>query len=150
MPNSLVKNYIHIIFSTKYRDRLIVPPLEKELYQYLGGICNEMGCQTIKVGGYVDHVHVLCKLSQNVALRDLLEEMKAHSSRWAKTKGSQFRNFYWQDGYGAFSVSPNQVDRVIRYIENQHEHHRKKSFEEEYRDFHSEHGIDFDERSFLS
>ena len=146
MGQSLVKNYIHIVFSTKYRQPLIDSSIETELHAYLGGICNEMECHTLKVGGYTDHIHILCMLSKKIALVKLLEEVKKSSSKWIKTKGLQYRNFYWQDGYGAFSVSPNQVDNVKNYIANQHEHHRRKSYQEEYRAFLKKYDVDYDER----
>jgi putative transposase len=133
MGQSLVKNYLHIVFSTKHRQPLIHPPVDAELYAYLGGICNRLGCQVLKVGGYTDHVHILCLLSKKITLIKLMEELKSHSSKWMKTKGDEYKNFYWQDGYGAFAVNPAQVDRVVAYIANQHEHHRKKVFQDEYR-----------------
>lgn len=146
MGQSFVKNYRHIAFSTKYREYLIKPPYEKELHAYLGGICKELECQPIKVGGYTDHVHILCMLSKKIALMKLLEEVKSHSSKWMKTKDVSLKNFYWQDGYGAFSVNPSQVEKVISYIENQHEHHRKKTFQEEYRAFLKKYNVEYDER----
>jgi putative transposase len=94
MGQSLVKNYLHIVFSTKYRQNLIYPPVEQELHTYLGGVCNDLGCQSIIVGGYTDHVHILCRLSQKIALMKLLEEVKSHSSKWIKTKGIEYENFY--------------------------------------------------------
>ncbi len=105
-----------------------------------------MECHTLKVGGYTDHIHILCMLSKKIALVKLLEDVKKSSSKWIKTKGLQYRNFYWQDGYGAFSVSPNQVDNVKNYIANQHEHHRRKSYQEEYRAFLKKYDVDYDER----
>ncbi len=146
MGQSLVKNYIHIVFSTKYRAPIIHPPYELELHAYLGGICKELECQPIKVGGYTDHVHILCMLSKKIALMKLLEEVKSHSSKWMKTKDKTLNNFYWQDGYGAFSVNPAQIDRVIAYIENQHEHHRKKDFQNEYRAYLKKYKIEYDEK----
>ncbi len=146
MGQSLVKNYIHIVFSTKYRQPLIDSSIETELHAYLGGICNEMECHTLKVGGYTDHIHILCMLSKKIALVKLLEEVKKSSSKWIKTKGLQYRNFYWQDGYGAFSVSPNQVDNVKNYIANQHEHHRRKNYQKEYRALLKKYDVDYDER----
>ena len=146
MGQSLVQNYVHIVFSTKYRQELIFPPVESELHAYLGSICNAHDCQSIKVGGYTDHVHILCKLSKKIALMKLLEEVKSHSSKWIKKKGEGYHNFYWQDGYGAFSVSPSQVDRVKAYIGNQHTHHRKKSFKNEFRKFLNDNDVDYDER----
>lgn len=146
MSQSLVKNYIHIVFSTKYRQPLIHPPAESELHSYLGGTCNNLDCQSIKVGGYTDHVHILCMLSKKIALIKLVEEVKSHSSKWMKTKGDAYRDFYWQDGYGAFSVNPYHVDTVIQYIANQHEHHRRKTFEEKYRAFLKKYKVVYDER----
>ena len=146
MGESLVKNYVHIIFSTKHREPLILPQIEDELYKYLGGICKQMECTSIRIGGYLDHVHILCMLSKKIALMKLLEEMKSHSSKWMKTKGIMFKNFYWQNGYGAFSVNPAQVDRVIAYIENQKEHHKKKTFQNEYKAFLTRYQVEYNER----
>ncbi|QQS38327.1 MAG: IS200/IS605 family transposase [Ignavibacteriales bacterium] len=146
MGQSLVKNYLHIVFSTKHRQPMIKESIEDELFAYLGGICKEMECQPIKVGGYVDHVHILCMLSKKIPLMKLLEEVKAHSSKWVKTKDDSLKNFYWQNGYGAFSVNPSQVDRVVAYIANQKTHHRRKTFQEEYRIFLKKYNVEFDER----
>jgi REP element-mobilizing transposase RayT len=146
MGQSLVKNYIHIVFSTKYRAPIIHPPYEQELHAYLGGICNNLECHTLKVGGFTDHVHILCMLSKKIALMKLLEEVKSHSSKWMKTKDYSLNNFYWQDGYGAFSVNPAQVDRVVAYIGNQHEHHRKKDFQYEFRSYLKKYNVEYDER----
>jgi putative transposase len=146
MGQSLVKNYLHIVFSTKHRKPLIHPPYESELHSYLGGICKNMECPPIKIGGYTDHIHILCMLSKKIALMKLLEEIKSHSSKWMKTKDELLKNFYWQDGYGAFSVNPNEVDTVIAYIANQHEHHKKKTFKDEYRAFLKKYNVEYDER----
>ena len=153
MGQSLVKNYLHIVFSTKHRQSLIFPTIEPELHSYLGGILNNLECNPIKIGGYTDHIHVLCLLSKKIALMKLLEEMKSHSSKWIKTKDERLKNFYWQDaclagrqGYGAFSVNPSEVDVVIAYIENQHEHHKNKTFQDEYRAFLKKYNVDYDER----
>jgi REP element-mobilizing transposase RayT len=146
MSQSLVKNYVHIVFSTKHRLPQIHPPFEKELHAYLGGICNALECHVLIVGGYTDHVHILCLLSKKIALMQLLKELKANSSKWMKTKHPDLNYFYWQDGYGAFSVNPSEVETVLDYIKNQHEHHRAKTFQEEYRAFLKKHKVDFDER----
>lgn len=146
MGQSLVKNYIHIIFSTKQRMPLIHEHGQDELYSYIGGICKTMECYPIKIGGYTDHVHILCMLSKKIALMKLLEEVKSHSSKWMKTKGAVLKNFYWQNGYGAFSVNPSEVDTVIAYIENQKEHHRKKTFQDEYRAFLKKYKVEYDEQ----
>lgn len=146
MGQSLVKNYIHLVFSTKYRQHLIFPPVEEELYSYLGGICKKLDCQPIIVGGFTNHIHILCLLSKKISLIKLVEELKSHSSKWIKTKGDNYSNFYWQDGYGAFSVNPNETDSEIKYIANQKEHHQKKNFEDEYRAILLKYQTDFDER----
>ena len=146
MPQSLVKNYVHLIFSTKYREHLIHPPEEDELHAYLGGICKRMECHPIKIGGYTDHVHILCMLSKKIALMKLLEEVKSHSSKWFKTKADYLQNLYWQDGYGAFSVNPSEIDRVITYIANQKEHHATITFQDEYRAILKRYGMEYDER----
>jgi REP element-mobilizing transposase RayT len=146
MGQSLVKNYLHIVFSTKNRKQLISPPFEDELHSYLGGICKNMECQPIKIGGHTDHVHILCMLSKKIALMKLLEEVKSHSSKWMKTKDVSLKKFYWQDGYGAFSVNPSEVDKVTAYITNQHEHHKKKTFQDEYRAFLKKYNVEYDER----
>ena len=146
MGQSLVKNYIHLVFSTKLRQPLIHPPVEQELHAYLGGICNRLDCQAISVGGYVDHVHILCMLSKKIALIKLLEEIKSHSSKWIKSKGDALKNFYWQDGYGAFSVNPTEVEVVVKYIGAQKEHHARRTFQEEYRAFLKKYRVKYDER----
>ena len=144
MGQSLVKNYTHIVFSTKYRQPLISEAIEDELYSYLGGICKALECPPIKIGGHYDHI--LCLLSKKITLMKLLEEVKSHSSKWIKTKGESFKNFYWQDGYGAFSVNPAQVDIVIKYITNQKKYHSKKNFQDEYRMFLKKYKVEYDER----
>lgn len=146
MGQSLSQIYIHIIFSTKKRKPLILPEVEKELHAFLGGICKRLDSTPLKIGGTANHVHILCKLSKKVTLVKLLEEVKSHSSSWIKTKSDQLKSFYWQDGYGAFSVNPAEVDVVIKYIANQKEHHKQKSFQEEYRAFLKKYSVDYDER----
>ncbi len=146
MGQSLVKNYVHIVFSTKFRQPFIHQPVDDELFQYLGGICNNLECRCIKVGGFNDHVHILCLLSKKISLIKLIGELKANSSKWIKTKGAGYKNFYWQDGYGAFSVKSSDVDTVIAYIDRQKEHHNTRTFQEEYIGIIQENKIEFDER----
>jgi REP element-mobilizing transposase RayT len=146
MGQSRVKNYVHIVFSTKYRQPFIYPPIDDELYSYLGAICNELECQSIKISGYTDHVHVLCKLSKKIALMKLVEQIKCHSSKWMKSKADYLSNFYWQDGYAAFSVNPADMDRLIKYIANQKEHHRKETFQNEFRMLMKKYRMEYDER----
>jgi len=137
---------MHLVFSTKHRQPLIQPPFEDELHAYLGGICNKLDCQPIKIGGYTDHVHILCMLSKKIALVKLMEEIKSHSSQWIKTLDASLANFYWQDGYGAFSVNPSETEKVISYIANQHQHHSRKSYQDEYRAFLKKYKVEYDER----
>jgi REP element-mobilizing transposase RayT len=125
---------------------MIDEAIEEELFKYIGGICKNLECNPIKVGGYRDHIHILCVLSRKIALMKLLEEIKSHSSKWIKTKGDQYKNFYWQRGYGSFSVNPAEIDVVIRYIENQAEHHKKKTFQDEYIAFLKKYNAEYDER----
>lgn len=146
MGQSLVTNYLHIVFSTKHREALIDDVIENELHNYLGGICKNLECQPLKVGGFEDHIHILCMLSKKITLVKLMEELKSHSSKWIKTKGAAYSQFYWQDGYGAFSVNPSEVDVVIEYISRQKEHHSKKTFQEEYRVFLKKYKVEYDER----
>ena len=146
MGQSLVKNVIHITFSTKYRQPLISESIESELFAYVGGVCNKLECQTIIVGGYTDHVHIACFLSKKIALMKLMEEVKGHSSKWIKTKGPEFENFYWQNGYGAFSFQSNEIDVLVNYIQRQKEHHHKISFQEEFRILMKENDIEYDEK----
>jgi putative transposase len=146
MAQSLAKNYLHIIFSTKNRQPLIDHYIEPQLFKYLGGICNELESFPVKIGGYMDHLHILCLLSKKIALMKFMEEIKSNSSKWIKTVDARYKDFYWQDGYGAFSVTPSEIDKVRHYIENQHEHHKTTSFKEEFREYLHLYEIDYDER----
>ncbi|MBT1686924.1 IS200/IS605 family transposase [Dawidia soli] len=146
MSQSLVKIYTHIVFSTKNREHLIQPGIEENLHRYLAGICQKLDCHAVQIGGYTDHVHILCTLSRKITLIKLVEELKSHSSKWIKAKDAAFANFYWQNGYGAFSVNPSEIDRAQQYIGNQHEHHKTTSFKDEYRAFLNKYKIAFEER----
>ena len=137
---------MHITFSTKNRHSFIDKSIEEELFRYLGGICKNLECNPIIVGGHRNHVHILCLLSRKIALMKLLEEIKSHSSKWMKTKGKQYQKFYWQNGYGGFSIHESQIDKIKKYIQNQEEHHKDVSFKEEYRALLKEFDIDYDER----
>ena len=146
MPQSLVKNYVHIIFSTKNRQLFIDKTIESELHADLGGTCKELECPSVAIGGVEDHVHILCLLSKSIALSELVGKVKANSSKWMKKKGEQYDDFYWQKGYGGFSVNPLETDVVVKYIQSQEEHHKKRTFQEEYRLFLKKYEIEFDER----
>jgi REP element-mobilizing transposase RayT len=146
MPHSLAEVFIHIVFSTKNRVPLIQPEIENSLHAYLSSICRALGSPAVQIGGVEDHVHMMSKLSRTVAICDLLEEIKKRSSKWLKDKDPVLRDFSWQNGYWAASVSKPDVPRVIDYIENQRQHHRRVSFREEYLEILREHGVDCDER----
>jgi putative transposase len=109
--------------------------IEATLHEYLGGICKGLECNPVRIGGYKEHVHILCLLSRKVAQMKLVEELKKQSSKWIKTKDKVYSNFYWQDGYGIFSINPTETNKVIDYIEKQYEHHRNSSFQDEFRAF---------------
>ena len=137
---------MHITFSTKNRYPFIDKRIKEELFSYLGGICKNQECNPLIVGGHKDHVHILCLLSRKIALMKLIEELKTHSSKWIKTKGRQYQKFYWQNGYGGFSIHLGQVDVLKDYISTQEEHHKELSFQDEYRVLLKEYDIDYDER----
>ena len=146
MSQSLSKVYVHITFSTKNRYPFIDEAIEQQLWAYLGGICKALECNPVRVGGYNDHVHICCVLSKKIAQTKLLEEVKKESSKWIKTKGKQYEKFYWQDGYGIFSVNPSEIEKVIEYINSQREHHKKKTFQEELTAFLKKYNVEYDER----
>lgn len=143
MSQSLSKMYIHIVFHTKYNQDMIQADVENEFYAYLGGLLKGNKCVPIAINGIPNHVHVLCIMSKNIALADLVEDLKRNSSRWIKTKGTHYADFAWQGGYGGFSVSQSKVDVVKRYVENQKEHHRTESVKVEYVRFLKEYGVDY-------
>ncbi len=146
MPQSLVFNYTHIIFSTKNRYPFIDEQIKDELFKYLGGTCRELECKPIIVGGFKNHVHILTLLSQKIALMKLIEKLKSHSSKWIKSKGKNYEHFYWQRGYAAFSVNPSKIDVVRAYILKQDEHHQTTEFQTEYLNFLRNYNIPHDER----
>jgi REP element-mobilizing transposase RayT len=122
------------------------PSIRNELYYYIGGVLNNIECNPIKIGGIDDHIHILCRLSKKITTIKLLEEIKKSSSKWIKTKGEEFAKFHWQDGYGAFTVSPSGVDNIKLYIANQERHHSNKNFKDEYIELLKTNNTDYDER----
>jgi REP element-mobilizing transposase RayT len=146
MPQSLASILVHVVFSTKHRQPLIKPEIEEELFKYMSAICREYESPAIAINGTEDHVHMLISLSRKTALSDLIEEVKKSSSKWIKTKGTAYRKFYWQNGYGAFSIGQSGVEKLKRYIAKQKEHHQKQTFQDEYRAFLELYNIEYDER----
>ena len=143
---SLANVLIHLIFSTKNRYPFIDPGIENELYPYLATACRTCRCPALKIGGSADHIHIACSLARTISIAKFLEEIKADSSRWIKTKGPRYAGFAWQNGYGAFSISQSQLESLKTYIENQKEHHRVRTFQEEYLDFLVKYEMQYDKR----
>ena len=145
MPQSLSQVYLHLVFSTKHRRPLLADAdLRRHTHAYLAGICENHRSHAVRIGGVADHVHILCRLGRTIAIADLIRELKRPSSGWLKEQG--VADFDWQDGYGAFSVSPAHVHPLVAYIENQETHRRTESFQEEFRRLLRKYQIEFDER----
>ena len=145
MPHSYVTNLMHCTFSTKERLPLIKPDLESRLWPYIGGIARENRMKALAIGGTTDHIHALLSLRATMSFAKAVQLIKGGSSKWIHDTFSKYK-FAWQEGYGAFSVSASQAARAIAYINNQKEHHRKRTFEEEFIDLLDKHGVDFDRR----
>lgn len=147
MSQSLVQIYLHIIFSTKNRQPFLKEKKSQEqIHAYLAGICRNLECPSLIIGGGEDHVHLLTRHSKNLSIADFLRELKRESSKWSKTIGRGLEVFSWENGYGAFSLSPSHVKAVKEYIANQEEHHRRESFQEEFRRICKKYGAEIDER----
>lgn len=146
MPQSLSQINVHIIFSTKYRQRIIKSETESELFAYMGASINRLNGNPFIINGDEDHVHLFSTLPRTVSLAKFIEEIKRTSSRWIKTKDRCYEKFGWQDGYAAFSVSSSRKISVIDYIKNQKDHHKKQSFQEEILLFLREYGVVYDEK----
>ena len=147
MPQSLANILIHVVFSTKRRQTWLKEiAVRHELHAYMTRTLQSLDCPPSACDGADDHVHFLGQLSRKVKVMDLIEEVKTSSSKWIKTKGPSYRDFYWQGGYGAFSVSESNRSAVIQYIQRHQEHHRRMTFQEEFRRLCAKHGIEIDER----
>jgi REP element-mobilizing transposase RayT len=147
MPQSLSNVLVHVVFSTKHhRPFLQRPECRDTIIGYMVGTLQNIHCPSLIIGGTEDHVHLLCNLHRTVAISQLVEEAKTSSSARIKEEGLDLQDFHWQNGYGAFSVSQSRADQVKRYIAGQAEHHRKRTFQEEFRLMLQRHGIQFDER----
>lgn len=144
MPQSLSLLVIHVIFSTKDRRPVLGTEILPELFAYLATVSRNAGCECYRVGGVADHVHLAIRLSRTKSVAEIVEDLKGASSRWLKTKG--FDDFAWQRGYAAFSVGPTDSDALVEYIASQEEHHRKRSFQDEFRAFLKRYGVEFDEQ----
>lgn len=145
MPQSLVKILVHIVFSTKDRRAFLTPEIEPRLYAYIRGIIEKNGARMLIAGGMPDHSHILVSLGR-IEIGELIGDIKRATSTWIKKQGTEFKGFYWQRGYGAFSIGQSQVPTVKRYILSQKEHHKKQSFQDEYRELCRKYDVEFDER----
>ena len=147
MPQSLAKVYLHLVFSTKHRRPFLQDAVLRErLHAYLAGTCRNLDSPSLQVGGVEDHVHILCLLSRTHSVAETVRELKRESSKWVKEQAAALAAFHWQDGYGAFSVSPSHVGSLKKYIACQQEHHRRESFQDELRRLLRKYGVEFDER----
>jgi len=146
MPQSLSHIILHIVFSTKNRAQMINPEDAPRLHAYLATVCREHGCHAYRVGGTADHVHVATTLSRTLTVAKLAETAKVSTSTWMKRLGMEHMDFRWQQGYGAFSISPSHLDALLAYIANQESHHHTATFQEEFRHLLGKYGIAYDER----
>jgi len=138
--------YIQTVFAVKYRDAIIGKSWKEDLLQVIGNLINEAGCKTLMVNGVEDHIHCFIGLIPSVSVSDVMQSTKARSSKWINEKGLSKHRFEWQPGFGSFSYSRSHVDRVFRYIQNQEEHHKQRTFRDEYIDILIKHGVAYDER----
>ena len=146
MPQSLSNVVIHIVFSTKHRMPMLHAHIRPALFAYLATVTRSMQCDCLRVGGVADHVHIAVRLSRTVTIAELVEALKTSSSKWLKTQSPDLAQFSWQRGYGAFSVDPSALPILLRYIDRQEEHHRKRSYVQEYRSVLKQYDIEHDER----
>ncbi len=146
MPQSLVRILIHVVFSTKNRVDLITLDIENDLYGYIYGIVENNKSKLIASGGTANHIHLLISLGKTVDISQLVGDIKRDSSKWIKTKDARFSQFYWQEGYGAFSVGQTEDEAVIKYIQNQKEHHKKKDYKTEFRGLLKKYNVEYDEK----
>ena len=146
MPQSLAKVYLHLIFSTKHRERVLTDAVRSDLHSYMGGILNQLGCAPIEINSEPDHVHLFFLQSRTETISNVVGQVKKSSNDWLRVRGDEYAEFFWQGGYGVFSVSQSAVEEVREYIRNQREHHSKLSFQDEYRAFLRRYQVECDER----
>jgi REP element-mobilizing transposase RayT len=145
MPQSLSLVVIHVIFSTKERRPLLESGMRPKLHAYLATVTRNTGCECYRTGGVADHVHLAIRLSRTLTIADLIENLKTSSSKWLKTQGPDLATFSWQRGYGCFSVGPTDLNSLCAYIDGQEEHHKTRTFQDEFRMFLKKYGVEYDE-----
>jgi putative transposase len=146
MPNTYSQIYLQVVFSVKRRQNLIQKHWREELYKYICGIVNGKDQKVYAIGGVEDHIHILISIKPNIALSDLVRDIKANSSKWINERGFVNGKFQWQEGFGAFSYAQAQLDNVIAYINNQEQHHRIKTFKTEYVDLLQKFNVEYDDK----
>lgn len=146
MPQSLAKLYAHLVFSTKNREPNLDDEIRPRVHAYLATIVRSLDSPWVIVGGVADHVHLLFDMGKHHAPAAFVEQIKRESSKFVKTLGARYKRFYWQRGYGMFSVGPAHRDEAEAYVRNQEEHHRTKSFQDEFRAMLRRYGVEFDEQ----
>lgn len=146
MPQSLSNILIHLIWSTKDRHPWLDLAIRDKTHAFLAGAVRRLNCEAYRVGGVGDHVHLAVRLSRTLSVADLVKDVKTASSKWLKEQDTAFLGFHWQQGYGAFSVGMRQRETLFRYIDTQEEHHNRRSFQDEYRNFLHIYGMDYNER----
>ena len=146
MANTYTQIHIHAVFAVQNRECIIKNHWKDELYKYITGIIRNQGHKLLVINGMPDHIHLLFGMRPTQSLSDLLQDIKGNSSKWINDKKFVRDRFSWQEGYGAFSYSKSQLTQVIQYIESQEEHHRKKTFLDEYKEFLDEFEVEYDER----
>ena len=146
MPQSLDNVLLHLVFSTKDRLPCLGASVLPAPHAYLATVARNAGCECPRAGGVADHVHLAVQFSRTITIATLVEELKTSSSKWLKTQSPRLSGFAWQRGYGVFSVGPSDRDALLAYIDNQEEHHRVRTFQDEYRAFLTKYAVAYDER----
>ncbi|MDX1641351.1 MAG: IS200/IS605 family transposase [Balneolaceae bacterium] len=146
MPNTYTQIHIQFVFAVKYRRSLITPEWKERLHQYITGIFQQNNHKMLQINSMPDHIHILVGFRPSQSISSMIQNVKTESSKWIQQQKICGSKFAWQEGYGAFSYSKSHVPRVIRYIQNQEEHHKKVSFLEEYRKILSAFEVEYDER----
>jgi REP element-mobilizing transposase RayT len=146
MANTYTSLHYHVVFSTKNRVAHLTPEIEQRIWAYIGGVARKHKLTALQVGGFDDHIHALVMAPPTLAPSQIAQYLKGDSSKWIHETFSELRDFAWQEGYGAFTVSKSNLESAVSYIQKQREHHQQRSFQEEYLDFLQKHGIEYDER----
>ena len=146
MANTYHQIYVQTVFPVKYRNAILDKKWRSDLFGVIGNLINEMGCKTLLINGVEDHVHCLFAIKPNLSVSDVMKSIKSKSSKWINDNSLTSQRFEWQKGFGCFSYGKSQIPRVYEYVKNQEEHHRKRTFHDEYVELLKLYGVDFDEK----